>query len=67
MVGDHIRISKHKNVFAKGYFPNWSEEVFVIKNVKNPVPWTYCYSALKGEEIVKTFYKKEKKNKTKII
>ena len=30
-VGDHVRISKYKNLFAKGYAPNWSEEVFVIK------------------------------------
>ena len=41
-VGDHIRISKYKNIFAKGYAPNWSEEAFVIKKVKNTVPWT-CY------------------------
>ena len=41
-VGDHVRISKYKNIFAKGYMPNWSEEVFVIKKVKNTVPWT-CY------------------------
>ena len=41
-VGDHVRISKYKNIFAKGYTPNWSEEVFVIKKVKNTVPWT-CY------------------------
>ena len=27
-VGDHVRISKYKNIFAKGYMPNWSEEVF---------------------------------------
>ena len=40
-VGDYIRISKCKNIFAKGYMPNWSEEVFVIKKVKNTVPWTY--------------------------
>ena len=40
-VGDHVRISKYKNIFAKGYMPNWSEEVFVIKKVKNTVPWTY--------------------------
>ena len=33
-VGDHVRISKYKNIFAKGYTPNWSEEVFVIKKVK---------------------------------
>ena len=37
-VGDHIRISKYKNIFAKGFTPNWSEEVFVIKKVKNTVP-----------------------------
>ena len=30
-IGDHVRISKYKNIFAKGYMPNWSEEVFVIK------------------------------------
>ena len=41
-VGDYVRISKYKNIFAKGYTPNWSEEVFVIKKVKNTVPWT-CY------------------------
>ena len=33
-VSDHIRISKYKNIFAKGYTPNWSEEVSVIKKVK---------------------------------
>ena len=37
-VGDHVRISKYKNIFAKGYTPNWSEEVFEIKKVKNTVP-----------------------------
>ena len=39
-VGDHVRISKYKNIFAKGYTPNWSEELFVIKEIKNKVPWT---------------------------
>ena len=34
-VGDHVRISKYKNIFAKGYTPNWSEEVFVISKIKN--------------------------------
>ena len=57
--GDIVRISKYKNIFAKGYVPNWSEEVFVIKKVKNAVPWTYVISDLKGEEIFGTFYKKE--------
>ena len=58
-VGDHVRISKYKNIFAKGYMPNWSEEVFVIKKVKNTVPWTYVINDLNGEEIIGTFYKKE--------
>ena len=42
-VGDHVRISKYKNTFAKGYMPNWSEEVFVIKKVKNTVSVDLCY------------------------
>ena len=58
-VGGHVRISKYKNVFAKGYTPNWSEEVFVIKKVKNAVPWTYVINDLNGEEIIGTFYEKE--------
>ena len=41
-VGDHVGISKYKNTFAKGYTPNWSEEVFVISKIKNTVPWTYA-------------------------
>ena len=57
-VGNHIRTSKYKNIFAKGYVPNWSEEAFVIKKVKNTVPWTYFISVLQGEEIVGTFYEK---------
>ena len=47
-----------KIFFAKGYVPNWSEEVFVIKKVKNTVPWTYIITNVKGDEIVGTFYKK---------
>ena len=39
-VGDNVRISKYKNIFAKGYTPNWSEEIFVITKIKNTVPWT---------------------------
>ena len=58
-VGDHVRISKFKNVFAKGYIPNWSEEIFIIKKIKNSMPWTYVISDLNGEEIVGSFYEKE--------
>ena len=67
-VGDHVKISKHKDTFAKGYTPNWSEEVFVIKKVKSTVPWTYVIHDLNGDEIIGTFYEKElqKTNQQKI-
>ena len=58
-VGDHVRISKYKNIFARGYTPNWSEEVFIISKIKNTVPWTYVINDLNGEEITGTFYAKE--------
>ena len=58
-VGDHVRISKYKIIFAKGYTPNWSEEVFVIKKIKNTVSWTYVIDDLNGKEITGTFYEKE--------
>ena len=58
-VGDYVRISKYKNTFAKGYMPNWSEGVFIIKKVKNTVPWTYVINDLNGEKIIGTFYEKE--------
>ena len=58
-VGDHVRISKYKNIFAKGYTPNWSDDVFVITKVKNTVPWTYVISELNGKEFIETFYEKE--------
>ena len=54
-VGDNVRISKFENVFAKGYTSNWSEEIFIIKKMKNTVPWTYVISHLNGEEIVGSF------------
>ena len=57
-VVDYVRISKYKNIFAKGYMPNWSE-VFIISKIKNTVPWTYVINDLNGEEITGTFYEKE--------
>ena len=62
-IGDIVRISKYKNIFAEGYTLNWSDEVFVIKTVKNTVSWTYVISDLKGGEIVGTFYRKEMQKK----
>ena len=58
-IHDIVRISKYKNIFAKSYVPNWSQEIFVITKVKNTVPWTYVTSDLKGEEIFGAFSKNE--------
>ena len=58
-VDDNVRLSKFKNIFAKGYTPNRSEGVFVIKRIKNTVPWIYVINDLNGEEIIGTLYEKE--------
>ena len=58
-IGDIVRISKYKSIFTKRYTLNWSEEVFVIKKVKNIVTWTYVISDLKRKQIVGTFYEKQ--------
>ena len=58
-VNDHVRISKYKIIFAKGYVPNWSEEVFIVSKIKNTAPWTYTISDFNGEPITGTFYEKE--------
>ena len=57
-IGDHVRISKYKHIFAKSYAPNWSEEVFMITENKNTVLWIYFISSLKDKEIVGAFYSK---------
>ena len=58
-VGGHVRISKYKIIFAKAYTPNWSEEVFMIKKVKNTVLWTYVINDMNDNEFIVTFYEKE--------
>ena len=58
-IRDCLRISKYKNILAKGYAPNWSEEFFVVSKIKNTVPWTYVINDLNGEKIIGSFYKKE--------
>ena len=58
-VGDQVRISKYKSIFIKEYMPNWSEEIFIIKRIKNTVPWTYVLNDLNGEEIIGTFSENE--------
>ena len=65
---DRVRISKYKNIFAKGYTQNWSEEVFVISKIKNTVLWNYVISNLNGAKIDETFCEKElQKNKSNRI
>ena len=58
-VGDHVRMSKYKNIYTKGYTQNWPEEIFMISKIKNTVPWTYVISDLNGEPITGKFYEKE--------
>ena len=58
-VDDHVRISKYKNIFAKGDTPNWSERFLVISKTKVTVPRTYVISDWNGEEITGSFYEKE--------
>ena len=61
-----VRISEYENIFVTGYTPNCPEEVFVIKKLKNSVPWTYVISDLKGREILGTFCQGElQKDKSK--
>ena len=57
-IGDNVRISIYKNIFAKGYTPNWSE-IFVIRKVKNTAPWAYVINDLNGGKIVGTFNENE--------
>ena len=58
-VVDYVRIVKYKKYFSKRLRSIWSKEVFVIKNVKNTVPWTYVLEHFNDEEILGTFYRKE--------
>ena len=58
-VGDRVRISKFKNIFAKGYTPNWSQEIFIVDKINDTVPYTYNIEYLNGEKIVGSFYDKE--------
>ena len=58
-VASHVRISKYKKFFSKGYAPNCSKEFFAISKIKNTVPWTYVISDLNREEVVGTLYEKE--------
>ena len=58
-VGDRVRISKFKNIFAKGYTPNWSKEIFIIDEINDTVPYAYNLKDLNGQEIIGSFYQRE--------
>ena len=58
-VGDRVRISKFKNIFAKGYTSNWSSEIFIVDKINDTVPYTYNLKDLNDEEIIGSFYDKE--------
>ena len=60
-VGDHVRISKYKNIFAKGCTPNWSEEVFVVSKMKNTVLLTYVINDLNSQKLLEHFMKNKYK------
>ena len=55
-IGVHVRTSMYKNLFAKGYAPNWLPEVFVVSKIRNIVLRTYVISDLNGDKIFATFY-----------
>ena len=55
-VGDRVRISKFKNIFAKGYTPNWRREIFIVNKINDAVPYTYILKDLNDEEIIGSFY-----------
>ena len=58
-VGDRVRISQFKNIFAKGYTPNWSKEIFIVNKINETVPCTYNIKDLNDEEIIGSFYDRE--------
>ena len=58
-IGDKVRVSKFRNIFAKGYAPNWSREIFIVDKINNTVPWTYSLKDLNGENIIGSFYDRE--------
>ena len=58
-VGDRVRISKYKSIFAKEYTPNWSTVIFIVDKINDTVPYTYNLKGLNVEEVIGSFYDKE--------
>ena len=62
-LGDYVKVSKYKNIFAKGNVPNWSEDIFVIKKVKRIMLWTCFVEHLSRKKLLERFMKRVTKNK----
>ena len=58
-VGDRVKISKFNNIFAKGYTPNWSKEIFIVDKINDTVPYMHNIKDLNDEEIIGSFYDRE--------
>ena len=58
-VGDRVRTSKFKNIFAKGCTPNRSTEIFIVDKINDTVPYAYNLKDLNDEEIIGSFYDRE--------
>ena len=58
-VGDTVRISRYKNIFAKGYAPNWSRKIFIVDKINYTVPYMYNLKDLNDEELIGSFYDKQ--------
>ena len=58
-VGDRVRISRYKNIFAKGYAPNWSSEIFIVNKINDTIPYTCNLKDLNDEEIIGSSFDKE--------
>ena len=58
-IDDRVKISKFKNIFANGYTPNWSREIFIANKINDTVPYTCNLKDLNEEEIIGSFYDRE--------
>jgi len=66
-IDDNVRITKKKSIFDKGYTPRWTEEVFVVSEIRYTDPITYKLKDLNGEEIKGSFYEEELQKTTQTM
>ena len=64
-VGDRVKILKYKNIFAKGYTQNWSEDLFVVSKIKNTVLLTYVTNDVNANQLREAFMKRNCKKLAK--